>query len=92
MAGLDVAVARTRGNNNPLYKISVTDGKTADDILVNIYKNGKLNTIINFHAESELQYNMALNLINRTTLYRTESINALVNSLKELKQIQFYNI
>ena len=107
MAGLNIEVARAKASlpqallNNKtlrglrseqLYRISVSDGKTSDDILIHIYKNGQLNSIINFHSNNKLQYNMALNIINNTTLYRTESINSLINRLKGLKSVQFYEI
>ena len=97
MAGLDIKgvrakVSRDYNQSKTLYKISVSDGKTTSDILINIYKNGNLSTIINFHADNELQYRMALDVVNHTILYRTESIIALVNKLKRLKTIQFYEI
>lgn len=75
-----------------LYRISILDGKTANDILINIYKDGQISSIINFHADNELQYIMALDIVHNTTLYRTESITALVNRLKQLKSVSFYEI
>lgn len=89
--GFSGNIRSLRGAKTP-YTMSVSDGKTQNDIIVSINKDGILSTIINFHANNDWQYNTAIKLINTTTLYQTESITSLVNKLKRIKEVQFFNI